>query len=260
MKTLHILNGDATLSVFQQTQIPGEVLIWRELLSEGPVSKTNLWEVRLPWICENLGANVQGYQKMVIEEVNKLQNLDDDVNIILWFEFDLVCQINLIYILSLLNEKVKPHQTVFLICPASFKDMPNFRGLGELNAIQLKSLEKTKVRLQKQDLQLAAKAWNLYVENDPTQIRKFLDLPFGNLGLLKPALVAHLSRFPSPTSKLNHIEEALLKIITSGTQQKQQIYTLFWNHNHIYGMTDLQIDFYLKQLAVKGYFKYADLY
>ncbi|MES2417419.1 MAG: DUF1835 domain-containing protein [Bacteroidota bacterium] len=255
MNTLHILNGDATLNVFLKTEIAGETLVWRELLSEGPVTKTDLWATRLPWVCENFGANALDYQQMVVAEADKLQHLNADQPLLLWFEFDLVCQINLIYILSLL----KKQRNVFLICPASFKDLPNFRGLGELNPTQLASLMGTKVRLQESDLQLASKMWDLYVENNPDQIAYRLNSDFGTLALLKPALTAHLLRFPSPVSNLNHIEEVLLKIIKTGVYEQQKIYSLFWETEPIFGMTDLQIDLYLKQLAAKGYFRLSDL-
>jgi hypothetical protein len=36
---LHILNGDATLSSFEQTGLDGDIMVWREVLSEGPVEE-----------------------------------------------------------------------------------------------------------------------------------------------------------------------------------------------------------------------------
>jgi hypothetical protein len=35
---LHVLNGDATLNVFERTSFEGDIMVWREVLSEGPVS------------------------------------------------------------------------------------------------------------------------------------------------------------------------------------------------------------------------------
>ncbi|HUF93288.1 MAG TPA: hypothetical protein VMR23_12980 [Candidatus Limnocylindria bacterium] len=34
---LHVLNGDATASVFGRAGIPGHMLVWRDILCEGPV-------------------------------------------------------------------------------------------------------------------------------------------------------------------------------------------------------------------------------
>jgi len=249
MKTLHILNGDATLYVFKDTKIAGDILVWREILAEGPVSKNDLWNTRTNWVCENFKTNLSSYQEMVIDEGAKKEDLSGYHDILLWFEFDLVCQINLIYILKQLNEYKGNLPAIYLICPASFSGLPNFRGLGELNAVQLASLQKTKVKLQASDLQFASTAWDLYVENDPIKIATFLKQDFGNLSLLKPALAAHLSRFPAPITNLNHIEQVLMDIISSGVNKKSEIYARFWETEGIFGMTDVQIDYYLKRLS-----------
>jgi hypothetical protein len=38
MKVLHVLNGDATLFKFKKTGLPGDIVVWREVLSEGPIN------------------------------------------------------------------------------------------------------------------------------------------------------------------------------------------------------------------------------
>lgn len=240
MKTLNILNGDSTAFTFKQTGLSGDLLIWRELLAEGPVSISDLWTIRLPWMIENFGATAIDYQKMVIDEASKLGNLTIYDRIILWFEFDLVCQINLIYILSQLNK----NQSIFLICPDHFEGLSNFRGLGELNPMQLASLEPSKIKLTEKDLAFASMAWGLYVENDVSKIKAFLASDFGSLPLLKPALEAHLSRL----QPINYIEKLLQKIIASGVTKKEELYAQFWDAAPIFGMGDSQIDYYLKRL------------
>ncbi|MFA6277735.1 MAG: DUF1835 domain-containing protein [Pedobacter sp.] len=246
MKTLHILNGDATLFVFKQTKIEGDILVWREILADGPVSKTNLWELRSDWISKTFGENPANYQQKVITEAEKLNHLDKYDEVTLWFEYDLTCQINLIYILSAIN--YRKDNSISLICPETIEGMPNFRGLGELNPMQLKKLISQKVKLQKADLELANKAWDLYIENDVEQIKDFLTQDFRNLPLLKKALKAHLLRFPNPSTQLNHIEELLLILSNSGISSKAELYNAFWAQENIYGLTDLQLDHILTRL------------
>ncbi len=248
MQTLHILNGDSTAFVFNQTGIPGDILIWREILSEGPVANGNLWPMRSLWMKEHFAAEESDYQKKVIDEVNKLENLLKYQRIVLWFEFDLVCQINLIYVLKLLVEK-GAQQAIFLICPDHFNGIPNFRGLGELTPEQLLSLAPSKQQLAKTDLDFALRARDIYVANDADKLKELLISDFGNLRLLKPALAAHLLRMPS--TGLNYIEQVLSDIIKSVPKNKAEIHTKFWEVAPIYGMTDSQIDYYLKQLARK---------
>ncbi|MBB2146039.1 DUF1835 domain-containing protein [Pedobacter sp. LMG 31464] len=251
MKTLHILNGDATLYVFNRTKIEGDILVWREILADGPVSKTNLWELRSDWICKTFGENSTNYQQKVITEAEKLNNIDKYDEVVLWFEYDLTCQINLICILSSINSNYNEDTSISLICPESIEVMPNFRGLGELNPTQLSELLHQKVKLQKADLAFAAEAWDLYIENDFEKIQAFLIRDFGNLPLLKKALKAHLLRFPNRSTQLNHIEEVLLGFINSGISSKAELYDAFWTQESIYGLTDLQLDHILNQLKEK---------
>lgn len=253
MKTLQILNGDATLFVFNQTQIEGDILVWREILADGPLSNINLWELRSDWICKTFGENAINYQQKVITEVEKLSNLEQYDEVILWFEYDLTCQINLIYILSILNSG--ENSSIYLICPETIEGMLNFRGLGELNPTQLKKLLAQKVKLQKADLKLAAEAWDLYIDNDVEQIQGFLTRDFGNLSLLKKALKAHLLRFPNPITQLNYIEEVLLSLIRLGISSKAELYHTFWTKESIYGLTDLQLDHILTQLKERKLIK-----
>ncbi|MFD0940543.1 DUF1835 domain-containing protein [Pedobacter boryungensis] len=248
MKTLHILNGDATLFVFNQSKIEGDTLVWREILADGPVSKTNLWELRSIWISETFGENQVDYHQKVITEAEKLSQLNIYDEVVLWFEYDLTCQINLIFILSIINADYKNENLISLICPDRIDGMPNFRGLGELNTTQLKKLLSQKVKLQKTDLELATKAWDLYIENDFERIKNFLATDFGNLPLLKKALKAHLLRFPNPATQLNHIEKVLIDLINSDISSKTELYNAFWAQESIYGLTDLQLNHILNQL------------
>lgn len=251
MKTLHILNGDATLFVFNQTTIAGDILVWREILSDGPVSKKNLWELRSDWIFKKFGETPANYQQKVIKEAEKLTHLDKYSETILWFEYDLTCQINLIYILSSINSMYKKDNCISLICPESIEGMPNFKGLGELNSTQLNKLLSQKIKLQKADLALASEAWDLYIDNNFEKISAFLTRDFGNLPLLKKAFKAHLLRFPNPTTQLNHIEKVLLDFTNSGISSKRELYDAFWAQESIYGLTDLQLDHILNQLKEK---------
>ena len=38
-KKLHIINGDSTLPILEKSGINGDVVVWRELLCEGPLHK-----------------------------------------------------------------------------------------------------------------------------------------------------------------------------------------------------------------------------
>lgn len=255
---LHILNGDAMLHGFNGTGLNGDVLIWREILSEGPVvediSSARFWELRSAWISTQFNAPADEYQTKVIDEVAKLgcpYNM-----ITLWFEFDLHCQINLLGILNLLRLQADLDEREFyLVCPAEYPGKPEFRGLGELNGIELNFLyDSISVQLSDYDFTLAAEAWTAYCSGEIEKIEAFIQNTtfWANLPLLRPAFEAHIKRLQTNQQGLNFIEQQLLDIYNTGKTARNDIYHAFWASNSIYGMGNSAIDVYLDSLVKKG--------
>ncbi|TDI97089.1 MAG: hypothetical protein E2O76_10780, partial [Caldithrix sp.] len=71
---LHILNGDATANILQETDLPGELLPWREALIAGPTPNGLPFD---EWI--NLRANhlSEDYEKSVDECKASLCNQEE---------------------------------------------------------------------------------------------------------------------------------------------------------------------------------------
>lgn len=255
--TLHILNGDATLPGFTEAGIDGDILIWREVLSEGPVagdiSSSAFWQKRSDWICTTFGDTPERYQEEMLNQLEKLSEPYEEIN--LWFEFDLHCQVNLLGIMNMLNRQTNlSAPEVYLISPASFPDVEDFNGMGELNGEQLDYLyDNIRVQLGEYDFRLAAEAWALYAGGNASKLEAWLnETPFwGNMPNLKPAMEAHLKRMLPDDSGLNYIHKKLLAVYDSGVQSKPEIYRLFWQTEKIYGMGDSQLDVYMQQLADK---------
>jgi hypothetical protein len=255
--TLHILNGDATLSGFIEAEIPGDTMIWREVLSEGPLTKNvasaAFWQLRSDWICQTFGETPEGYHDGMIVPLEKLSAPYEEIN--LWFEFDLHCQVNLLGAMVMLNQQTNlSAPEVYLISPSEFPGLDSFSGMGELNGEQLDYLyDNIRVQLSEYDFTIAAEAWQLYVEGDVAKLKAWLaETPFwGNMPNLKPALEAHIKRLEFNAVGLNYIHQKLLAIYQSGAHSKAEIYPTFWQTEKIYGMGDSQLDTYLQTLIDK---------
>ena len=256
---LHILNGDSTLNGFEQTGLDGDTMSWREVLSEGPVSKdvssADFWEKRSEFICKTFDETPEHYHDRMIVQLEKLNEPYHEIN--LWFEYDLHCQINLLGAMMLLEQQTNlSAPAIYLICPAEFPGIENFGGMGELNGGQLEYLYDTiRVQLGEYDFALASQGWNLYVNNNADALKIWLDetLFWGNLHQLKLAMQAHLKRLQVNESGLNYIHQKLLDIYKSGITNKPEIYNAFWQTEKIYGMGDSELDIYLSYLAHRGY-------
>ncbi len=256
MKILHILNGDATLHGFEQTGLDGDVMVWREVLSEGPVEENitsgSFWRNRQEWIGNTFGEAPDDYQQKVLNQLAKLDENYDEIN--LWFEFDLHCQANLLGIMTYLKQKADlSAPTIFLICPSEYPGKENFRGMGELNGEELEYLyDNIRTQLSGIDFILAAESWGIYVNHTAEKLNGYLNTTnyWGSLHCLKPALEAQLKRLQVNENGLNYIEQKLLDIYNYGFHDKTEIYQQFWETEKIYGMGDREIDIYLKKLKL----------
>ncbi len=261
MKILHILNGDSTLEVFKRAGIKGDVLVWREVLSEGPVSaaigEDDFFKIRSEWITKAFNST-EDYNKKVFSEFSKLKNVADFAEVVLWFEFDLHCQINLLFLLNYFSKIELPKTVLWLICPSSHPHHPDFRGIGQLSPDELKGLYPEKVRLRAKDFIIAVAAWRAYCSGNPQQINLVLNQDFGKLYLLKPALKAHLIRLPKDGESLSLFEQNLIQIAGTSLKSRLNIYNEFWKNSSIYGMGDAEIDLYLNKLLEQNLIDIAD--
>ena len=116
-KRLHVLNGDATQPEFYKSHIDGDVVIWREVLVEGPVAadirSTSFWNNRGMFLEAAYGGDPT-YAEVFLSQLQLLDNLNDIEEVVLWFEFDLFCQINMLGCLNYVQ-----HDNISLVCLAN---------------------------------------------------------------------------------------------------------------------------------------------
>lgn len=262
MDILHILNGDSTFQGFLKTGIEGDTFVWHEVLSEGPLEENirsaSFWQQRLAWICKTFNETPERYREKVINPLAKLSDNFSEIN--LWFEFDLHCQVNLLGVLNYYNQKVDfSMPSFYLICPAEFPGLIDFAGMGELDADQLNFLyDNIRVQLGEADFVIAAEVWQLYVKGDIQKLKDYIQKNtfWANLGLLKPALEAHIARAFRNENGLTNVEQRLLNIYKAGFVDRKDIYKHFWETEKIYSMGDREIDLYLESLQNKELIKF----
>jgi hypothetical protein len=258
MNILHILNGDSTAYSFEDTGLEGDILIWREVFSEGPLEENitsgSFWRNRQEWICGGMNETPDNNQQNVLNQLVKLDEAYDEIN--LWFEFDLHCQVNMLGVMTYLKQKTDLSEpAIYLICPADYPGKDDFRGMGELNGEELEYLyDNIRVQLSGIDFMLAEEAWRIYVSRNEEKLRDYLHNTefWGSLHCLKPALAAQLKRLPLNEKRLNYIEQKLLDIYNHGYKTWPEILSVFSESEKIYGMGDLEIDIYLQHLIRRG--------
>ena len=201
---LHVLNGDATLAAFPST-LPGDRAVWRDIMVEGPAVDDGA--VRAAWLAPRLGVAPEEYERGWREGQALLARAGEVDEVVLWFEQDLFCAVNLCFIVARL-----PLTTpLWLVFPPLSE---SFAGLGTLAASELAELFEGRCRLGGDARREAKALWRAYAASDPTG----LALTRSPLAFAHEALRLHLGRFPSASNGLNDIERATLRALLPAPQ------------------------------------------
>jgi len=261
-KKLHILNGDSTLPILEKSGIKGDVVVWRELLCEGPLHKEvgsdDFWINRYAYFQDEIGVSRIEYYDKTIKEIVKLEDVSGYNEVVLWFEFDLFCQVNLLALCSYLLDNYVKKTNYYLICTGKVEGEKRLQSLSDFSPSDFKTLFENKITLSKASLEFAKESWNIYVENDSNKLKRFDFNQNSKFQYLQLAMNQHFNRLPTENG-LNQIENKIIEIINSNLFSENEIVRklLIWQQNEtVYGFGDLQYFQYLKKLNT--YFSIKD--
>ncbi|PWT87823.1 MAG: hypothetical protein C5B55_14145 [Blastocatellia bacterium] len=249
---LHIINGGSTEQTLKQTTVPGELFCFRDALIEGPApagADAETWRrIRAEHLAGDYGVGLQECLDGLDEQEQVLRSFPDHEEVILWFEHDLFCQLNLIYLLNWFSSVELGQTRLSLINIGEFPGRENFYGLGELDANELASLLPQRREVTGAELKTAANAWHAFSSPDPKAIEHYLATNSSAWPFLKTALTAHLERFPSVANGLGRIENRCLQLVDSGAERFTDLFSKFWQSESVYGVGDAQVWTTLSQL------------
>ena len=248
---LHITNGSHLTNVLNELDIQGVKLTWQELLCEGPttekVGSELFLETRKSFFTQFY--NIDLDLELIKSELDKFNDSENYSEIILWFEYDLFCHINMIAIISLIQQK-KMNLPIHLVCSGRIEGSKNLMGLSELSPEQLLNHYKNKVLLNKDDIDIATTVWGIYCGVDHNLLKPFIVKP-SSFKYLSNCLKAHLERFPDSVDGLSILERNILQIIVKQSiTSKHHLLGYALNYQGFYGYGDLQLKRIINQLSI----------
>ncbi len=253
-KTLHILNGESTHAILKESSILGDVVIWREMLCEGTVVKDvgsdQFWKERYSYFENELGVEKLDYFDKTIKEIIKLQDVSNYKEIVLWFEYDLFCQVNLMALGTYLLKSYRKDIKYYLICTGKEKDKTQLQTLADYSPNEYLTLYQKKKKLSRNDLLFSQKTWEIYVEKDKKTLMDFDFNKNKKFVYLQTAIDQHIQRFPAKNG-LNQIDHKILSLINSDIHDQDKLIKelLHWQKEEtVYGFTDTQYENYFKNL------------
>ena len=236
----HILNGDALAYSFPETHIEGEIMVVREALINGDLSGNDLpgfWRSRAA--CMQLTA--ADYQQKVVSEFEKILKAPNGTEFNLWFEYDLFCQINMWFVLWLINN-LSIKKTVYAVYPFHLgrNDKHFWNGFGPANPAQLQACFAERILLSNADLQSGQELWTACKDNHFEALLRLAKNQSPAFPFLQEVVSAHIDRFPKDGTK-GRPESVIEDIIKNTGTDFTNMCKEFWNRESIYGFGDDQL-------------------
>ncbi len=230
----HVLPGDSLVETFSECKIEGEIIVCRECLIEGDVGGKTLaefWQIRSEFIDENYGDAAEIYYQKVVGEFEKLQNITDKDEVYLWFEYELFCQVNMWFCLSLLkHSKAK----VYRVAPVVRNEKNIWKGFGDLFEEDLRRCFAKRTKFTESDLKLGADLWEAYRNKDYTKLIILSVKESACFPQLVAVCEAEIEKKKRPVKALN-------SIISSGETNFGNIFKRFSEREGVYGFGDAQV-------------------
>ncbi|MFD1095935.1 DUF1835 domain-containing protein [Salegentibacter chungangensis] len=250
-KALHIVNGDDLAGKMKDLDLSGQVIVWRELLCEGPclqeVGSREFIKTRKKFLKCTYGISSENYEEKFVSELSKLKKAGNYDHIILWFEFDLFCHINMLAAISFITEN-KYAVPMYLVCSKKLQDEEELQPLSRLSQKQLLNHFENKISLNTDDIEMANLIWELYCSNNPMQLKQQIKKT-SNFEYLSSSIRAHIERFPNSVTGINSLERNVLKLIEKHKIASQnQLLGYALQYQGYYGYSDTQMQRLLEKM------------
>ncbi len=243
---LHITNGDSFTAKLKSLDLKGDIITWREMLCEGKtltnVGSENFWKTRFDFLHKNYKVSKSSFIEKTLKEYRSLCNHKQQDEIVLWFEYDLFCQINMLAVISWLKTHRKYAQ-VSLVCSGNEDETDKLYGLSELTSGQLLKLYENKTILGQDDIEYADYVWQLYCSDNPIRMENLSDFDNYQFEYLSGAVDAHMRRFPTIRNGLNEMENNLLRLaVDKKPKDKKEFLGTILQNQGILGFGDSQYE------------------
>jgi hypothetical protein len=226
MSILHILNGDAARTGLERSGIPGDIVVWPDILYEGPTPLAT----GAPWIAARTG-HLSGVADQTTEDVAERYRRDDAAleafrdhdEVIFWLEHDLFDQLLLVRHLWWLGvrraeeaagaERAVPFS---LVCRDTY--------LGPLTPERFPPLFAARQPITDAQIELGSRVWRAVCGDDPTRLLPFAARTSSDLPFLAAALRRFVEEYPSAANGLSRTEQQLLRVVSHGPLTKHEAF------------------------------------
>ena len=226
---LHVTNGDGAADLIKDSRLPGDVLPWRDVMHHGPFpagkSLEELADIRAGYLAGEVLNRDEVKLGFELRDAH-FRGAGRYDEMILWFEHDLLDQLQLIQILDLIpREGLKEQTKISLICIGEYPGIEPFRGLGQLTLEQAAGLIDQRQSVTEEMYRLAEKSWTAFCSETPAAIETLLsEEDFSSLPFLEPCLKRQLQEFPWINDGLTRSERQFMQMVSEGVSNPVRLF------------------------------------
>tara|TARA_B100000949_G_scaffold3886_2_gene3408 strand:+ start:4397 stop:5236 length:840 start_codon:yes stop_codon:yes gene_type:complete len=216
------------------------------MLCEGKTLSTvgseSFWKTRFEFLNKNYKVSKSWFIEKTLKEYRSLCNHKQQDQIVLWFEYDLFCQINMLAVISWLKQH-RRHAEISLVCSGKVEGSTKLYGLNELNDDKLMELYENRKVLSQDDIEYADYIWQLYCSDNPIRLENQIANNDFQFEYLSDALKTHLKRFPTIKNGLNDLENHILEVAKKHKpKSKNELMKDLLTDQGFYGFGDTQYE------------------
>jgi hypothetical protein len=159
---VHILNGDC---LQHNLQVENAIVI-REMLVEGPLKadpEESFFQMRADYLEKTYGILASEYQQKTVSEFKKIHRIPKHSEVYLWFDFDLYCFLNLLFVIELLQADKTLH--LYLVRPLRKRKFRIWRGFDLHTKEDLMQAFSQKTKLSRKDIEAFRHVWKRLGKN-----------------------------------------------------------------------------------------------
>ena len=231
---VHVLPGDSLVETFKASGIEGDVAVCRECLVEGDVKGETLpefWEARARFLAGQYGETADDYHETVVREFAKLTSLQSGSEINLWFEYELFCQTNMWFCISLLATSTAD---IFRVAPVTLSEDEIWNGFGSMAPDDLRACFGKRIKLTGDDIELGANLWSAYQDHDEKRLKELSTHQSSAFPKLKDVVNAAIEKESRPRQILD-------EIVGKGVSDFSDVFLAFKSRAGVYGYGDSQV-------------------
>lgn len=247
---LHITNGDSVEGGIRAADPDSEIVPWRDVLHEGPVppglSLPELSRVRAAFLTSEGMGTAAVLERELMERDDALRRFADHDEVVLWFEWDLYDQLQLIQLLDFFaawsaDSLAETNTVLSIICIRGY--------LGTIPSEEFPKLHAGRTGVTRAMLDLGARAFRAFRSGDPRQMEDLIRDDTSALEFLAHSFARLLEELPSTFNGLARSEQQILEAVAQKPLSFSQLFRRTGNREERIYCGDATMARYIQRMS-----------